>query len=747
MLGRSYGAIAQAAAADIHPPGYYWLLKLWSSVFGSSAWAMRSFSAVAGVLLVLVVERIARLIVPPGKTFFWLPLLAALLAAVNPLLIYYSQEARMYMLLALAGAGLFWNMLSGPLWRVPTLPVGDAVAQGRGSSVEASPSGWRWWPLGYVFFGVLGLWTHYSFPIMLAAANAAYLLRWLWLRRSGASVADGRGLGQWIGLNFLVVLAFIPWLPTAVERVLNWPKGGATIGLLPGLETVLRVLLFGPLRTLPEPLWPWLVVSGLLPILGLLALTGRNPHGARSFALPLALWLGLPIGLMASLGLFTDAFLKFLIVASPAWCVLCACAPLLATNRTARAVFAALVAAAAITAALLALPPYYQDPNARDNYADVAAYIRATGDPQRDLVVLDAPGQAEVWGFYDPGLPVLALPQERPAVAADVEAALAETVKGRRQVYALFWAADEADPQRLVEGWLDRNAFKALDVWQGNLRLAAYALAEDLQPLPFEPIQLGEAMLLEGQAQRGNPQEVPGGEAVLVQLQWQALQDLSTRYKVSVQLLDEANQVVAQRDAEPSGGTRPTDGWRARERIKDNYALPIPLGTPPGEYRLVAAVYDAQTGQRLSHAGGDLVELGSVRVQRSGAGASSAMIPMAQPVDGRLGPVTLLGYDAYRKDFAHAPATLLQPGDTAHFVLYWQAPDPLPADWPAELPLTLRLGEQIVTTPLGGANYPTAAWQGGEIVRMQVDVPYDGTDASPVLEVAGGSMELTGLPH
>ncbi len=58
MLGRSYGEIAQAAAADIHPPGYYWLLKLWSSIFGTSAWAMRSFSAVAGVLLVLVVERI-----------------------------------------------------------------------------------------------------------------------------------------------------------------------------------------------------------------------------------------------------------------------------------------------------------------------------------------------------------------------------------------------------------------------------------------------------------------------------------------------------------------------------------------------------------------------------------------------------------------------------------------------------------------------------------------------------------------
>ncbi len=745
MLGRSYGEIAQAAAADIHPPGYYWLIKLWSGGFGTSAWAMRSLSAVAGVLLVLIVERITRLIAPPSGSAFWLPLLAALLAAVNPLLVYYSQEARMYMPLALWGAGLFWSMLSGPLWRVPK-PLGDATVQGKGSSAEAPLSERRWWPFGYVLFGVLGLWTHYSFPIVLAAANSAYLLRWLSLRRSRASVATGRSLAQWMGLNLLVALAFAPWLPTAVERVLNWPKGGAAIGLLTGLETVLRVLLFGPLRTLPEPLWPWLVVSGLLPVLGLLALVLGNPLGARRFALPLALWLGLPIALMALLGLFTDAFLKFLIVSSPAWCVLGACAPLLAANPTIRAVLAGSVAAGAVTAALLVLPAYYQDPSARDNYAGVAAYIEATGDTQRDLVVLDAPGQGEVWRLYDPGLPVLALPQARPPVPAEVEAALAEATEGRRQVYALFWAADEADPQRLVEGWLDRNAFKALDVWQGNLRLAVYALAEDLQPLPFEPLQLGEAMLLAGQAQPGNPQEVAGGEAALVQLQWQALQDLSTRYKVSVQLLDGANQVVAQRDTEPSGGSRPTNGWRAGEQIADNYALPVPLGTPPGEYRLVAVVYDAETGQRLTHALGDAIELGSVLVQRSPATASTDLISMTR-VERRLGPLTLLGYDAYRKDFAHAPDTPLQPGDIAHFVLYWQAPDPLPADWPEALPLTLGLGGQAVTAPLGGARYPTGAWQGGEIVRMQVDVPYDGTDVRPVLEVAGESTQLGGLPH
>ncbi len=341
------------------------------------------------------------------------------------------------------------------------------------------------------------------------------------------------------------------------------------------------------------------------------------------------------------------------------------------------------------------------------------------------------------------------LPRGRQS-AEEVAAHLASATAGRRNLYALFWATDEADPQRLVETWLDRNAFKALDVWQGNVRLATYALASGLQPVPMAPVQLGDAVVLAGQAQpaeQQGQQHVAAGDAALVQLRWEVLQDVERRYKVSVQLLDAANQVVAQRDAEPVGGSRPTDGWRAGEQILDNYALPVPFGTPPGEYRLVAAMYDAQTGQRLTHADGDSVELGSVWVDRPQTSVSPE--PGA---DGRSGwsggwdRSILVGYDAYRKDFAHAPETPLRPGDTAHFVLYWQAPDPLPANWPADLAVTLRLGDQVVTAPLAGAGYPTGEWTGGEIVRGQYDIPYDGTGTRAQVEVAGDSVELAPLP-
>ena len=122
------------------------------------------------------------------------------------------------------------------------------------------------------------------------------------------------------------------------------------------------------------------------------------------------------------------------------------------------------------------------------------------------------------------------------------------------------------------------------------------------------------------------------------------------------------------------------------------------------------------------------------------------MLPrLAQRADQRLGPVTLLGYDIYRKEFAHAPQTPLGPGDTAHLVFYWQAPDPLPADWPADLTVTLRLGEQVVAAPIGGPAYPSSEWQPGEVVRSQMDILFDGTNAQPLVEVAGETAALASL--
>src|SRR5690606_36893138 len=89
-----------------------WLLKLWATLFGISAAALRAFSALTGLLLVAIIYAIGRRLDALTKDRAAIALTAEWLAALNTFQLYYSQEARMYMLLALAGAGLFWALLT-----------------------------------------------------------------------------------------------------------------------------------------------------------------------------------------------------------------------------------------------------------------------------------------------------------------------------------------------------------------------------------------------------------------------------------------------------------------------------------------------------------------------------------------------------------------------------------------------------------------------------------------------------------
>ncbi|MCL4416543.1 MAG: glycosyltransferase family 39 protein [Actinobacteria bacterium] len=91
------GLLTQYAVADFHPPGWLIILWFWGKLFGYSEIAMRIPSVFFGVATVYITYLI-------GKKLFSkrLGLIAALLLSINPLHIYYSQEARMYSLATLA---------------------------------------------------------------------------------------------------------------------------------------------------------------------------------------------------------------------------------------------------------------------------------------------------------------------------------------------------------------------------------------------------------------------------------------------------------------------------------------------------------------------------------------------------------------------------------------------------------------------------------------------------------------------
>lgn len=172
-------------AHDIHPPFYYFALKAWA-VFGGGEFVFRSFSALFGVFTVLAVFLVC------VRLFgFRVGVVASLLLAVNPVNVYYSQEVRMFSLMAFlvfVSCFLFLRCLSVVDWRVF---------------------------LVYVVVSAVMLYTHY-FGVLVFCFQVFYFVL-LRVFRVGF-VRDWRR----VVLCFLVVfLLFVPWVPVLVGVVFH----------------------------------------------------------------------------------------------------------------------------------------------------------------------------------------------------------------------------------------------------------------------------------------------------------------------------------------------------------------------------------------------------------------------------------------------------------------------------------------------------------------------------------------------
>ena len=103
LMRHSLGGMIRAVPrSESTPPPYYVLAWLWSHVFGVNEWGLRSLSALFGVALVPVAYAAG---VALGSKCAGI--IAAYVVAVNPLLIWYSQEARVYAMLAFVTGLLF----------------------------------------------------------------------------------------------------------------------------------------------------------------------------------------------------------------------------------------------------------------------------------------------------------------------------------------------------------------------------------------------------------------------------------------------------------------------------------------------------------------------------------------------------------------------------------------------------------------------------------------------------------------
>jgi 4-amino-4-deoxy-L-arabinose transferase-like glycosyltransferase len=90
-----------------------------------------------------------------------------------------------------------------------------------------------------------------------------------------------------------------------------------------------------------------------------------------------------------------------------------------------------------------------------------------------------------------------------------------------------------------------------------------------------------------------------------ITLVWRGIGAISEQpLTVFVQMLDAAGRVLAQSDAQPAAGARPTTGWRDGEIILDAHELRYNALAVPGRVWLIAGLYDPVSFERASTANG-----------------------------------------------------------------------------------------------------------------------------------------------
>lgn len=196
MLSGTLTPVA-GGAADIHPLLYYGTLNVWIALFGQSVFAVRLWSVVLGAGTVAMIYMLSRELFGERTG-----LAAALITAIAPFHVQYSQETRMYALLGLLLVTATWCFVKG--WR-----LGEPLRSWKGI---------RWW-LAFGLLAGLAMYTQQLAAFYLVALGFVPILTRQWR--------------QLVGLIFGTIVALIVYLPWLVNLPSQFEKVRAYYWLEP----------------------------------------------------------------------------------------------------------------------------------------------------------------------------------------------------------------------------------------------------------------------------------------------------------------------------------------------------------------------------------------------------------------------------------------------------------------------------------------------------------------------------------
>ena len=560
---QSIGEIMRAMAyTEPNPPLYWLLLNGWMRAAGQSELAVRWPSVLAGVIAVALTYRLGRAMagVRTGLS-------AALLVAVSPFLIWYSQDARVYSLLSALVVGAVWQT-----WE----------AARRNPTSRWLASGVLWW---------LAMFAHYFAVLPFVSVGFALLLTPQ--TRSRWRPAGGVALG--VGLVYLPWALYVEpllaghtkaWIsPPGVGEMFWRTLAAASAGTQAAGATSELQLIGVSLLTLFTGIGMWAAFRRDRGAAIWLLATGLGP--------PLALWL---------LSLARPAFTEqYLISSLPVMLILAAWGvSVLACVGRAGVWLIRIAFAVWLIAVLLALRNYFFNPDyaKSPNWRGVVAYLEQTARPE-EVVVINLPDPAFFY-YYRAPMPVETSPLA-PLAEAGIPATEAQLQRLRDRFHHIrFFFSPSAgyDPDGFVGKWLEACCEKMADRFVYRFRVQTFDTpAGSLAARQAYPVEFEEDVTLTGY--RVDSAEVQAGDTLHLTLYWTARAPIKTSYTVFVHFLAADGFDVAGADSLPAGGRRLTDQWGVGEAVIDPHLIPVPADAPPGEYGIEVGLYQLSTGERL----------------------------------------------------------------------------------------------------------------------------------------------------
>jgi mannosyltransferase len=452
-------------------PLYFLLLRPWLAMAGQSEVALRFFSALFGVLTVPLVYRLGRRLFPALP---WTPLLAALLAATSPYLVWYSQEGKMYALVT------FLILLSMDRYLA-------ALEQG----------GWQRW-LSYVAVTSAACYVHFIGALIVPAQALIFVLNG---RRGGY-----RRWRAWLGSMAALT---VPYLPLLIWQLPLLLKPAATGYSFVPLQTMLLSLFSSYSLGVAESTAPWLLIPFVVVLMAAgaaLAERGRwrGPSGV------LTCWLFVPVAGLFLVTLVRPLYTaRYLIFVLPAYIMLTAFGLLAAARRSRLVASLLLLAILAVNGWGLWLQATTM---LKADFRDATGYVARHLD-ERDLLVFQIPHGRYSFDYYFKPIGKTGAPlgAEARSVSvyvpwvlggsgqayrwaeglytnggmswSEVDHRMAEITDGSRVVWLIATEVPMWDTRNLVQGWLEEHGARTAEARFVRVTVYRYELSQ----LPDEP--------------------------------------------------------------------------------------------------------------------------------------------------------------------------------------------------------------------------------------------------------------------